>query len=60
MEARIDETGAASVVEVVEGLTADCNAAAVAAVESLGAFSPARLEGRAFARNVRVAVRFSL
>ena len=60
LRVRIDETGAAHVVDVVEGLSTDCDAAAVAAVESLPAFTPARLEGRPFARNVRVAVRFSL
>lgn len=60
LRVRIDETGAAHVTDVVEGLSEDCDAAAVAAVEALPAFTPARLEGRAFARNVRVAVRFSL
>ena len=60
LRVRIDETGAASVTDVVEGLSADCDAAAVAAVESLPAFTPARLDGQPFARNVRVAVRFSL
>lgn len=60
LRVRVDEEGRASVSQVIEGLTPQCDAAAVAAVEALDGFSPALLGGRAFARSVRIAVRFSL
>ncbi len=60
LRVRIDEQGGATVTHVIESVSEDCDAAAVAAVESLGAFTPARLRGRAFARNIRVAVDFKL
>ena len=60
LRVRIDERGRATVSQVIEGLSTECDAAAVAAVEALEGFTPARLNGRAFARNVCVAVNFSL
>ena len=57
---RIDAAGVVSRVEIVEGVSPECDAAAAAAVASLPAFAPALLDGRPFARNVRVAARFSL
>ncbi len=60
LRVRIDEGGRATVTGVVESLSADCDAAATAAVEGLGAFTPARLDGRAFGRTVRIAVEFKL
>ena len=60
LRVEISEEGRPRVVDILESLTPACDAAAVSAVEGLADFLPARLEGRAFARRVRVGVRFVL
>lgn len=58
VRARVTETGEIADVVVVEGLSPDCDAAAIAAVRSVGAWEPARLRGTAFERSVYLGVDF--
>ena len=60
LRVRIDESGRASVQGVVQSLSHECDAAAIAAVEGLETFTPARLNGKASGRTVRIAVAFKL